>query len=94
MIAARFLLDRCRYGRGLRPARKGPQDRFSTARDASCLLNDARVIAFTSGELTGQQMGDICLAHGERIHRLASVTPPFVFSLSASGLRRKHLNVR
>ncbi len=57
-------------------------------------LNDARVIAFTSGELTGQQMGDICVAHEERIHRLASVTPPFVFSLSASGLRRKHLNVR
>lgn len=57
-------------------------------------LHDARVIAFKSGELTGAQMGDICLAHERGIHRLASVNPPFVFSLSATGLRRKHLNVR
>ena len=56
-------------------------------------LNDARVIAFSRGDLTGRQMGDICLAHERAIHRLASVNPPFVFSLSASGLRRKHLNL-
>lgn len=55
-------------------------------------LNDARVIAFARGELTGSQMGDICLTHERAIHRLAAVHPPFVFSLSASGLRRKHLN--
>ena len=55
-------------------------------------LNDARVIAFARGELTGAEMGDICLTHEKAIHRLASVQPPFVFSLSASGLRRKRLN--
>lgn len=55
-------------------------------------LNDARVIAFARGDLTAAAMGDMCLAHERAIHRLASVQPPFVFSLGASGLRRKHLN--
>lgn len=56
-------------------------------------FNDARVIAFSRGDLTGAQMGDICLTHEKAIQRLGSVNPPFVFSLSASGLRRKHLNI-
>lgn len=57
-------------------------------------MHDARVIAFSRGELTGLQMGDLCLRFEKKIHRLASVQPPFVFSLSSTGLRRKHLNFR
>lgn len=56
-------------------------------------MHDARVVAFSRGELTGQEMGDICLQHEQAIHRLAGVQPPFVFALSATGLRRKRLNV-
>src|SRR5689334_7351250 len=55
-------------------------------------VNDARVIAFARGDLTAEAMGDVCLQHSVRIHRLATVRPPFVFSLSGSGLRRKRLN--
>ena len=55
-------------------------------------LHDARLITFARGDLTAEVMGDRCLEHARGIHRLASVAPPFVFSLSASGLRRKRLN--
>ncbi|MFE4468680.1 hypothetical protein ACFRFH_07665 [Leifsonia sp. NPDC056824] len=61
--------------------------------EASCIyLNDARVVTFARGDLTAEQMGDICLAHEKAIHRLATVQGPFVFSVSANGLRRKRLN--
>ncbi|WP_157560557.1 hypothetical protein [Microbacterium gubbeenense] len=56
-------------------------------------MNDARVIAFTRGDLTAQMMGDFCLKHEAAIHKWATVRPPFVVSLGVSGLRRKHLNV-
>jgi hypothetical protein len=55
-------------------------------------MNEARVIAFARGELTARAMGDLCLEHERAIHRLASVAPPFVMSLSERGLRRKRLN--
>ena len=55
-------------------------------------MNDARVVAFARGELTATAMGDLCLEHQEAIHRLATVKPPFVMSLTERGLRRKHLN--
>lgn len=56
-------------------------------------VHDARAIAFARGDLSATAMGDMCLEHERSIHRLASVQPPFVFSLSATGLRRKHLNL-
>lgn len=56
--------------------------------------HNARAIAFSRGDLTAGQMGDLCIAHEAAIHRLASVAPPFVFSLSRVGLTRKHLNVQ
>jgi len=56
-------------------------------------MHDARVIAFSRGDLTAAAMGDLCLEHERAIHRVASVAPPFVMSLSSQGLRRKHLNV-
>ncbi|MFJ4224327.1 hypothetical protein [Microbacterium sp. NPDC089695] len=55
-------------------------------------MHDARVVAFARGDLTASAMGDICLAHAAPIHRLAQVSPPFVFSLSSHGIARKHLN--
>ena len=55
-------------------------------------VNDARVIAFARGDLTAEQMAALCLQHATGIHRLATVHPPFVFSLAAHGLRRKRLN--
>ncbi|WP_144875972.1 hypothetical protein [Microbacterium sp. 1.5R] len=55
-------------------------------------FHDARVIAFARGDLTGREMGDICFTHAAAIHRLALRQPPFVYSLSASGLRPKRLN--
>lgn len=55
-------------------------------------MHDARVIAFARGDITADDMGDLCLAHATGIHRLATVQPPFVFSLAQHGLRRKHLN--
>jgi len=55
-------------------------------------FNDARVVAFARGDLTAEQMGGMCLQYAAHIHRLASVQPPFVFSLSMHGLRRKRLN--
>nr|WP_281363875.1 hypothetical protein [Leifsonia soli] len=58
----------------------------------SIYLNDARVVAFARGDLTAEQMGSMCLQFAPQIHRLATVHPPFVFSLSMHGLRRKRLN--
>ncbi|MWV59337.1 DUF5615 family PIN-like protein [Rathayibacter sp. VKM Ac-2754] len=55
-------------------------------------LHDARVITLARGDLTAEQMGDLCLEHAAAIDRIAKVRPPFVFSLSPSGLRRKRLN--
>lgn len=55
-------------------------------------MHDARVVAFARGHLTAEAMGDLCLLNAARIQRLATVNGPFVFSLSANGLRRKHLN--
>lgn len=54
---------------------------------------DARVITFARGDITAEDMGDLCLSHSDAIHRLSRVHPPFVFSLSQAGLRRKHLNL-
>ena len=56
-------------------------------------LNDARAVAFARGDLTATAMGDLCLAHEPAIFRLATVAPPFVFSLGEAGVRRKRLNV-
>lgn len=56
-------------------------------------MNDARVFAFASGQLTATEMGDLCIAHERAMYRLAAAKPPFVMSLSTHGLRRKHLNV-
>lgn len=55
-------------------------------------MHDARVVAFARGDLTAEEMGDLCLTHAAAIHRLATVQAPFVFSLTPNGLRRKHLN--
>jgi hypothetical protein len=55
-------------------------------------MNEARVIAFARGDMTAEQMGDICLTFADAIHRLARVSGPFVRSLSQSGLRNKRLN--
>lgn len=55
-------------------------------------MHDARAIAFANGNLTAAQMGDLCLTHEARIHRMATVHPPFVMSLGVGGLRRKNLN--
>ncbi|WP_409048607.1 hypothetical protein AB2L57_09275 [Microbacterium sp. HA-8] len=55
-------------------------------------MHDARVFAFARGDVTADEMAGLCLAHAEAIHRVATVHPPFVFSLAQHGLRRKHLN--
>lgn len=55
-------------------------------------MSDARIVAFARGDLTADQMGDLCLEYSAAIHRLATVQPPFVFSLAQHGLRRKRLN--
>lgn len=55
-------------------------------------MHDARIVAFARGDITADEMANLCLAHAKAIHRLATVHPPFVFSLSRHGLRRKHLN--
>lgn len=57
-------------------------------------MHDARAVAFARGDLSAAAMGDMCIEHERTIHRLAAVQPPFVFSLSSTGLRRKHLNVQ
>lgn len=54
-------------------------------------MNDARVIAFVHGDITAQEMGDLCLQHEAAVHRLADVQAPFVFSLGRGGLRRRKL---
>lgn len=55
-------------------------------------MSDARIVAFARGDLTADQMGDLCMEYSAAIHRLAAVHPPFVFSLAQHGLRRKRLN--
>lgn len=55
-------------------------------------IHDARAIAFAHGNLTATAMGDLCLTHEKAIFRLATVRPPFVFSLGERGLTRKRLN--
>lgn len=55
-------------------------------------MHDARVIAFAHGSITAEEMAALCLTHERAIYRDAMARPPFVFSLSQNGLRRKHLN--
>lgn len=55
-------------------------------------MHDARMVAFARGDITADDMAELCLTHEKAIFRLASVQPPFVFSLAQQGLQRKHLN--
>lgn len=55
-------------------------------------MHDARLIAFARGDLTADEMIELCLIHAGAIHRLAAVHPPFVFSVTQHGMRRKRLN--
>ncbi|PZR03054.1 MAG: hypothetical protein DI536_36430 [Archangium gephyra] len=55
-------------------------------------MHNARVVTFARGDITAEDMVALCLKFNTQIHRLATVTPPFVMSLSQHGLRRKHLN--
>jgi hypothetical protein len=54
--------------------------------------HDARVLVFARGDLTAQQMGDLCMKYADKIHQLGTVPGPFVFSLSFHGLTRKRLD--
>lgn len=55
-------------------------------------MHNARIVAFARGDITADDMGHLCLTHAAAIDRIATVHPPFVFSLSQHGLHRKRLN--
>jgi hypothetical protein len=61
--------------------------------EAYCIYaNDARVVVFARGDLTAEQMGNLCVQYELRIHALALAPGPFVFSISFHGVARKRLN--
>jgi hypothetical protein len=58
----------------------------------SIYAHDARVVVFARGDLTAEQMGNLCVQYELRIHALALAPGPFVFSISFHGVARKRLN--
>lgn len=54
-------------------------------------VNDARVVVFARGDLTSEQMGNLCLRHESKIREVAAARGPFVYSIAEHGLARKRL---